>query len=1037
MLECAGLGDEKTDYLIDVWTLEDGLPSSSVTTIAQTRDGYLWIGTYNGLVRFDGVQFVTFDPANTPALRHARVRRLYIDGTGTLWINTYDGSLTAYRDRQFTLEFEGSGGADSTATLIGTNNKPVFLLYSGELFRWLGSSNWQVIKPPGAGSRVIAIEGPDGRIWYRNTNQALLWIEGTQIKPAPPLPLKGNRINVLVRGQRNQIWLGTECEFGVWQDGEYRDMTPTNGENEVNVLYLKPTEDGVWVLANGRLRKAQDKQWVYEALPCRDVFTGAVDRLGIVQDHRNGTWVYHYGKGLFHIRADGLCRKLELEEEFPGERVDSFFCDREGNLWAGVDRGGLVRIRERVFEVLAPGTRPAARSVVSIAEDSHGNLWVGTYGAGLYKWSDSRWQRIPLPWGERGGFVFSVCPDSSGRIWVSAGEEDLIILTNNRALTAPNWPHGVKAILAARDGRVWIGTKNELICWSNGTFKSYRTEEGVRRVDFRALAEDRLGNIWAGTGDGTLYKLGPNSVETFTPPDQILTPIWSLYVDENTVWAGTFRGGLLVYRKGYFTRITKVHGLPNDVIAQILEDDNGNMWFGSHQGIFFAPKAQLLAVADGLTNSIACISYGKYDGLPSLECSSGYQPAACKTSAGLLMFTTRNGIICIDPRRLSQNRTPPPVVIESVKADGVDLEITCVKMTSSGSTYSNHTCVSEYRVKVPPGTRQIEFHYNGLSLVSPDRVRFKYRLIGLDQQWVDAGNRRFAQYSYVRPGKYRFEVMACNNHGVWSLTPTSLLVHVHPRFYQTSWFIGATVLVLVGSIAGIARHLSIRKMRKTLDLLERQRELERDRRRIANDIHDELGAGLTHMTLLCELARRSPPETTSDYLVQISQKARELTSAMDEIVWAVSPQNDTLESLLSYLTKFAMDFLKSAGIRCRIDAPIQVQPYALVAETRHNLFLAVKEALTNVIKHAHATEVQISFSITPQSLTITIKDNGQGLRNQSQHAEGRILSGHGIKSMENRLRECGGTFSIESKPHEGTTVTLCIPLKEKLNTYHE
>lgn len=1023
---------EPPEYLIDVWTREDGLPSSSVTAIAQTRDGYLWVGTYNGLARFDGVKFVTFDPENTPALQHARIRRLYVDGAGRLWINSYDGSLTLYHDRKFSLEFKGDGSMDSTVAMVtGHGSSPVFLLYTGELIKWLGQSNWQVLRPPGFGRRALAAEDSHGAIWYRAPDQKLWRIRDQHFELVTNTGLSGKQIKELVRGPGGQIWVGTDKELAVWDGTGFSIQTPTNGEPELNVSFMRPADRGMWVLANGRLRKAFDRAWVYEAEPCRGVFTGAVDRLGIVQDRRGGTWVYHYGKGLFHIREDGLCRKLELEEEFPGERVDSFFCDREGNLWAGVDRGGLVRVRERLFNILAPGTQPAARAVVSVAQAPDESIWIGTYGAGAYRYIHGRWERIPLPWAERGGFVFSVCPDRAGRVWLSAGEEDLLMLTNTRLAEMRTWPHGVKAILAASDGRVWIGTKNELICWSNGLYKSYRQEEGVRRVDFRALAEGPDGTIWAGTGDGALYKINRESVTELRPPDRINAPIWALHVDGHALWAGTFRGGLLLYRNEQFTRITKAHGLPDDVISQVLDDESGHLWLGSQQGIFRIPKLHLLEIAEGRRSWVQCTAYGRFDGLPSLECSSGYQPAACRTSQGSLLFATRNGLVCVDPSRLPHNYLPPPVSIESVRADGAELPVQTTRHSSSADR--SGTTLS---VTVPPGTRQIEFQYTGLSLVSPDRVQFRYRLVGLDRDWLAAGTRRFAVYNYLRPGQYRFEVIACNNEGVWNETPATMLVRVLPRFYETYWFIALVAVSIAGTIAATVRHISVKRMRKTLEHLERQRELERDRRRIAHDIHDELGAGLTHITLLSELARRSPPETVQEHLQQISQKARELTTAMDEIVWAVSPQNDTLESLFSYLSKFAHDYLRAAGLKCRIDAPVQAPPVAVGAELRHNVFLSVKEALTNVVKHAKASEVQIKLQVDPRRFTITICDNGSGITGGPSASTGRICSGHGLESMRRRLEQCGGLCTIESTPGTGTCVRFTVPIHDRAGACH-
>jgi ligand-binding sensor domain-containing protein len=294
-------------------------------------------------------------------------------------------------------------------------------------------------------------------------------------------------------------------------------------------------------------------------------------------------WLYHYGKGLFHIRRDGLTRQLDQEENFPGERVDCFYEDHEGNLWSGVDRGGLVRLRQKLFASLIPGdkgavsaakiaaveedqagissatreiARGAAKAAVSTAEDGQGAIWIGTYGGGLNRWYDGQWQRFSVPSGSRRSFVFSVCPDKEDRLWVSAGEEDLFMAAQEQFQAVSPAVHGVKALLAGKDGRVWIGNKSGLLSWNKGQLRQFRAESGIRRTDIRALAEDPNGAIWAGAGDGILYRIISNRAESFQPHDALAAqPIWSLYADaDGTIWAGTFRGGLLRFKDGKFVR---------------------------------------------------------------------------------------------------------------------------------------------------------------------------------------------------------------------------------------------------------------------------------------------------------------------------------------------------------------------------------------------------------------------------------------------------------------------------------------------------
>jgi len=1028
------------DYLIDVWTGENGLPSSSVTAIAQTPDGYLWVGTYNGLARFDGVRFVRFDPSDTPALPKAR--RLYVDRTGTLWINTYDGSLVSYRDREFKLQWKGDNSADATIASVALRpEQTVFLLHTGELIRKRsGEKEWQLLRPPGASSGALCVEDGSGTLWGRNRDHRLWRLSGERFENVPSNGgLEGKQINTLVADAQGRVWAGTEKAVAVWEGGCFRTMTPTNGAPEVSVSFLYPARgDEFWILDNERVRKARDRQWLVEAEACRGVFTARMDRFGAQEDNNGGVWFYHYGKGIFHVRSDGEARQLATEEEFPGERVDCFFRDREGNLWAGVDRGGLVRLRQKRFQTLMPSenrvlvtdsggashlrthagppeprlTTPV-KAAVSVAEDSEGALWIGTYGAGLLRWQDGTWQSFAVPGGTRRGFVFSVCPDTQNRIWASAGEEDLFVGTQGQFQPSSPAVHGVKTLLVAKDGRLWIGTKSSLWSGVQGQLRQFRPEEGMPRgTDMRALAEGLNGEIWAGADNGTLYRVLSNHIDSFKVNDGApAQPIWSLLADEDgSVWLGTFRGGLMNFRDGKFVRYTARDGLPNEVICQILQDGRGRLWMGSQQGIFCVPKSELRAFAEGKQKTINCTAYGRYDGLPSLECSGSYQPAAWRARDGRLLFTTLKGVVSVQPEETTPNQLPPPVVIEDVLVDGQQSPL-----RAPGSAL----------LSVAPGKRQIEFRFTGLSFVSPDRVRFRYKLDGLEKEYIAAGTRRSAQYSFLRPGDYKFHVTACNNDGVWNEQGAMLALSVLPHFYETWWFLSLTGIAAAGSVAGSVRHFVTRRLRGQLEQLEQQRAVERDRARIAQDIHDDLGAGLTQIMLLSELARREPPQV-QNHLGQISDMARELTRTMDEIVWAVDPQHDTLNGLMDYASAYTQEFLRIAGIRCRLDLPASLPAMHVDAELRYNLFLALKEALNNIVKHARASEVWLRLRLEGDGFKLVIEDNGQGLPVVAAVAENgeRLVSGHGLNNLEKRLRAVGGRCDVYSSAGKGTRIEM-------------
>jgi signal transduction histidine kinase len=403
------------------------------------------------------------------------------------------------------------------------------------------------------------------------------------------------------------------------------------------------------------------------------------------------------------------------------------------------------------------------------------------------------------------------------------------------------------------------------------------------------------------------------------------------------------------------------------------------------------------------------------EGLPTLECSEG---RGCKTADGRLWFPTTKGLVNVDPRHITVNPLPPPVVIEKMLVDD-----RTVAEAGEGSA----------PLKISPGRHRIEFQYTGLSLIAPQKVRFKYRLNGFETEWADAGAKRMADYNYIPPGDYSFQVIAGNNDGVWNDIGASIAFKVLPYFWQTLWFRILASTLLVAASGGLVWFETRRRMWRKMNRLEQQRAIEHERARIAHDIHDDLGAHLTRITMLSESTREEldNPIQAAAGLNQIYDTARELTRAMDEIVWAVNPKHDTLDSLVSYLEQFAQNFLAMAGVRCRLGMPLELPEWRLTTEARHNLFLAFKEALNNVARHAQASEVHVCLSLKPETFELSVEDNGRGLEPGATKTKDRFASGNGLKNMVRRLETIGGRCDIRSQPGQGTKVLFVVPFKSQ------
>lgn len=1007
-----------TDYTIDVRDTDDGLPSSTVTTIAQTPDGYLWVGTFNGLARYDGERFVTFTAGGGLETINRRIRGLYTDVEGTLWINTYDGGLVSYRNGIFENEWKGTTQPFNLDVTLAasSSNRVAFVLPLGDVLQRSkepsGKITWQSISPPGGVHALFQCADSTGRLWFLTSDGKILWCENGNFKYFDGFRTisADARVSVIAAGANGHMWIGGENFIGEWNGEGVTDMTPTNGEALFSPKMILPaSDDGLWVLVGDELRKQMGRQWTTEVQEWRGRLDSAPGRsMGAHLDRNGGIWFNHYGNGVFHISPDGKCERLTTANGLPGDRVGAWFQSRDGSIWLGVDYGGLVQLRERHFQIIGQAEGLPVRTALSVCEDPQGKVWVGTGGGGLCQWDNDNLMHFPIGRTISANFVFSICPRPDGGLWFSAaGREDLYTFHDDKIQRGPDDVHGVKALLTDRTGRVWVGTTSGLF-WFSGVHRHvFTTNDGVGISTMRALAEAPDGAIWSGADDGTLYRCTPERVESFRPSDPLARqPIRSLLADaDGTVWAGTIRGGVLRFQNGTFSRTGPKQGLPAGTISQILADTHDRLWFGTSQGIFYIAKSTLNSCADGKINHVDC---GRLNGLPSLECSDGYQPSCWRGADGRLWFTTVDGVVSVKPEQPATSSVRAPVLVDELLVDGEPMHLNGVA------------------VKISPGGRHYQFHYTALNF---ETTRFRYKLEGYDQDWIEAGTKRTAQYSSLPAGHYQFRVIACDDNGLWNQTGAVLAITVQPYFYAQPWFIVLMSLLALGTVALVVRNAATRKYRKELAWLEKQHAIEQDRARIAKDIHDDIGAGLTQIKLLSELARHEK-DRAAVHLDRISDSARGMTRAMDEIVWAANPRHDTFSGLADYLSVYVEDFLRMAGIRCRMDIPTALPDRRIDGAVRYNLFLALKETLNNVVKHAQATEVHLRLEIGRDAFSLIVEDNGKGLNGMSGVSNSggdRIASGSGLANLKKRMSSVGGCCKIESQPERGTRVELTIP----------
>jgi ligand-binding sensor domain-containing protein/signal transduction histidine kinase len=984
-------------YQFDVWQTDDGLPQGTVTSIVQTRDGYLWLGTQNGLARFDGASFKVFNQNNTPAISNNRMVQLFVDRLGTLWVSGEDGELLSLRNGRFAnLKMAGKGTPFNYARSICDDAQ-------GNL--WIVSCEWQLIR---LGQDGFAV-------------------------PSRNWGLQGVQPDAVASDQSGAVWVQTEQELAVLQKGEFRSALSDTNEGNFRVHLAASRQGGVWVAANDRLRKFESGKWgtdlgtyAWTNSPIYDLY----------EDSRNQVWVATMGSGLFRYAPGGKRLHLTTADGLPSNFVRCVMEDREGNMWVGMESGGVCRLRPPTFHTLGVHQGLASDQVTSVCEATNGSFWIAMDGEGLdHLLSDGKVEHYGFNQGLRNGHVWSVVQDRHGLIWAGTWDGLYRRATDRFAdfADAANIGRVIFAIYGDHQGDLWLGQQGfgALTRLSGDEKTLVRTPGATFSLDVRAMVQDAHGDFWVGTQNEGLYRRQDAQWSHWGKEHGLASDtIWSLCADaDGTLWIGTCGGGLSRWQNGEIRTWTTKNGLINDVICQILEDDQDNLWLGSYGGVFRVNKRQLTS-APGTNQVIQCAGYDKTDGMPSIECMGGFQPSGLRSSDGRLWFPTVKGFAIVQPEDILCNLVAPPVAIDGVVVGGTPV-------LPDGNAVGLETLGS--RLEVPPGKQHLEFQYTALSLTDPAKVRFKFKLEGLESSWNDAGARRTADYNLVPPGHYRFQVIACNNDGRWNYEGAGLAVDVLPYFWQTRWFMALFGLSLFGGVAASVRYAVRRKLKRKIERIERERAIEKERGRIANDIHDDLGAGLTEIVILSELVQNPDGSRDSVHadIRTVTEKARALTQSLDEIVWAVNPENDMLDNFVSYACNFAQEYLQLAGIRCRLAVPPYLPESLLTADIRHNLFMVLKEILNNIVKHARASEVQIQIVVQSSKFAISIKDNGQGfcieplapaagvrLAEEQNYSRRR----HGLAGMRKRMESIGGLLRLSSQSGQGTQVELTICL---------
>lgn len=1010
---------QKAQFEFERVSVENGLAQCTVNAIFQDRQGFLWFGTADGLNRYDGYEFKYYkhDPSDTNSLSHNNVLSITEDRNGMLWFGTGGEGLNKF-DRtngKFTHYKHNSNDRFSLS------NNYIHHLYCDPLGTiWIGTYDGLNAFDPETEKFVQyrhdpknsqSLTHPYVRYVYEDRARSLWVIDGAALHRfehhtgsfkgyalAPLLPSEACNSTVSVyEDHLGTFWVGTLCNGLLIFDREKEIVTnqfqhdPRDSTSLLDDEVAAICEDitgALWVGTRkgvNRWDRATRKftRFRHDPRDAASISYGNCTR--IFRDRSGLMWFATDGSGLSkldprspkfaHYRHEPV-NPNSLSLDLPKAICE----DRNGDLWIGTNQSGVDRLNRRTGKVTHyphdpnnPWTLPYA-GVTAIFEDHEGILWLGCNGLSRFERVHERFAHAHNEEGKRLGLPREVgntiYEDREGNIWVGGEGVSSYDKRTGQTISYRHEPENptslssslVTVIYEDRHGVLWIGTAqglNKFHCATETFTRYFHDPADAHSLSYdyiKTIFEDREGNLWIGTTDGL------NKFDATTET---------------------------------FVRYHEKDGLPNTFIYGILGDDNGNLWLSTNNGLSkFHPATGEFR------------NYEVKDGLQSREFNTGAYHRSKIT--GEMFFGGINGVNVFHPDSVGDSPFAPAIVLTDFKKfdSPVQLEVDIADLNEIVLTYEENV---------------FSFEFAALDYTHPEKNQYAYMMEGFEKDWVYCGARRFARYTNLNPGTYTFRVKGTNHDGVWNEHGTALKITIVPPFWMTWWFKLTATLAVLGAVAGAAKYLSVRKFKLRLLEYERQHALSRERERISKDMHDEIGANLTKMAILSELVQKESGSTEhlQNSLRKISETARATIDSMSEIIWALNPQNNTLDNLAAYLRKYAADFFDKTSVQCHLDFPEAVPGHTLSSEFRRHIFMVVKEAAHNIVKHAHASEVKMKFLSQDHTLEIFIQDNGKGF------CPNEVTSpGNGLRNMSRRMAELGGRFELVSQPKGGTTVKI-------------
>jgi signal transduction histidine kinase/ligand-binding sensor domain-containing protein len=1001
-------------YIIDIWNTDSSdLPQNSVLSLVQTRDCYLWIGTYEGLCRFDGRRFTVFNKSNTPEIQNNGMVVMAEGPDEALWIGTPNG-LLCRRDGKFRNYTAADGLAGDFILSLA------FDLH-GSL--WIGTTQGLCRFQNGSFARV---KGTDG---------------------AEP-----SYVSALCADRSGILWVGTSTGLLAYRYDRFTPQVLPGGQSDNTIWSLCAARDGtLWIGTAGdflfSLRRGKVRRYARE----QNLF-GKRIRV-IYEDHLGTLWIGTDNGGLNRFDG-GSFSSLGPQHGLSNESVRALVADQEGSLWVGTFGGGLNRLKDDRYIFYNTRNGLPVDMIRSIMQDRLGDIWIGTIGGGLVRFSEGKFQVFGAREGLRSLRVWSIAQANDGAIWFGTYGGGLHRLQDGKIRvwsTQTGLSNDiVRAILAARDGSIWAGTNGGGIdvLRPDGGIDHFSSRNGLSDDFIYALAQDREGTVWAGTYNGDLYRFKGKGFSIFRPHGETSKhAIWAIHPDaDGAIWLGTNSGGLVRLKNGKFHTIDSRNGLYSDVAFRILDDGHGYFWMNSNTGIFRASKAELNDFADGRIQRVRSLSFGISEGVRGVESTGPAQPAGWKSSDGKLWFPTLKGVAVVDPDYRKRNEQVPRVFIEGMAVNG-------------------EAAALDAPLDIGPGRKKLEFTYAALSYLVPEKVRFKTWLRGFDRGWSAETGQRQVSYTNLPPGHYTFRVIACNNDGKWNLEGASLDFKLRPYFYQTFWFLALAALgmLLLVFLAGRWRFRHLQRREKELEVMvnERTGELSRANQELlqASRMQDEMQRIAVHdlknplqaIMGAADLIRQPNREHQDSFMLaeKISLASKNMLALINEMLEISRFETGDIKLDLQTIDIGELIVLAADGFTNQ--TRLKEQKFDLVLEPRclvRGDLEWLKEIFDNLISNAvkfspFQSVITLSVRCLENMAQVTIRDQGPGLnaddmkklfgkfqRLSARPTGGESSTGLGLSIAEQLVRKHGGRIWAESEPGSGSTFFVELPRVE-------